>query len=276
MVRTRTILSISTLGILTALTGCPEDKPAAPPAAPTATPPPAPVAPAAPTAAAPAAPAAPNAPAAPAAAPGATGTVKGTVAFAGSAPEMPALKREADAFCGKTKMKDETVLVKNGVLQNVVVRVANVAGTFAPPATEAAVSQDNCMYRPRVQGVLAGQSVSIKNGDPAMHNVHTYKGAASWFNQAQLAGSPAIVKKFPDSSVVVKFKCDVHPWMTGYVAVNQNPFFAVTGEDGTFEIKDVPAGKYTVEAWHEKLGTKTAEVTVAPGAPAETKFEFKE
>jgi plastocyanin len=276
MVRTRSALILSFFGaLIVPLAGCPEDKPAAPPPAPAA-PPPASAAPAAAPAAAPGAPAAaPGAPAAAPAAGGATGSIKGAVAFTGTAPAPTPLKREADAFCGKTKMNDEQVLVNgNKTLKNVLVRLSNVAGTFPAPAAAAEIKQDNCMYRPRVQAIVAGQAISIKNGDQTLHNVHTYKGAATLFNQAQLAGSPAIEKKFSDSGAVIKFKCDVHPWMTGYVAVNQNPFFAVTGEDGSFELKDVPAGKYTVEAWHEKFGMKSAEVTVAAGAPAEAKFSF--
>jgi hypothetical protein len=268
---------LSFAGAVTLLTGCPEDKPATPPTpvAP-ATPPPATPPPATPPAGTP--PAA-NPAGTPPAAAGATGSLKGSVAFAGKAPALPPINRAADAFCGgKAKtMPDDTVMVnKNNTLKNVLVRVTNVAGTFPAPTTNAEIKQDNCTYTPRVQGMVSGQTISIKNGDATLHNVHTFKGTTSWFNQAQLAGSAAIDKKMPDGAVVVKFKCDVHPWMTGYVAVNPNPFFAVTGDDGSFEIKDVPAGKYTVEAWHEKYGVKTADVTIAAGAPAEAKFEFKE
>jgi plastocyanin len=277
----RTLLTTSLLGALVTLgTGCPEEKKEAAPAAPAA----APAAPAAP-AAAPAAPAAPAAvapgaaaPAAPgAAAPGAggTGSIKGAVAFTGKAPELPKISRKADAYCGKTpEMVDESVVVnKNSTLKNVVVRVTNApAPTGATPPT-AAITQDNCSYTPRVQVILTGQPIGIRNGDQTLHNVHAYKGAATLFNQAQLAGSPVIEKKFADGGAVIKFKCDVHPWMLGWVVVNPNSFYAVTGDDGSFEIKDVPAGKYTVEAWHEKYGVKSAEVTVG-GAPSDTKFAF--
>ena len=114
----------------------------------------------------------------------------------------------------------------------------------------------------------------MRNSDQTLHNVHTYKGTSTLFNQAQVPGTAKIEKKFTDNGAMLKFKCDVHQWMTGYVWVQNNPYFAVTGDDGSFEIKDVPAGKYTVEAWQEKLGTKTVEVTVAAAAPAEAKFSF--
>jgi hypothetical protein len=107
-----------------------------------------------------------------------------------------------------------------------------------------------------------------------LHNVHTYKGPATLFNMAQPQGMPPMKKKFATVGDVVKFKCDVHPWMTGYVVVTDNPHFAVTGDDGSFEIKDVPAGKYTVEIWHEKYGSQTKELTVADGKAADLKSEF--
>ena len=130
------------------------------------------------------------------------------------------------------------------------------------------------MYRPRVQGIVAGQTLAIKNGDPTLHNVHTYKGTSTLFNQAQVPGTPNIEKKFTDNGAMLKFKCDVHQWMTGFVWVQNNSYFAVTGDDGSFSIKGVPAGKYEIEAWSERLGTKKAEVTIAADKPAEVKFEY--
>lgn len=205
--------------------------------------------------------------------PSKTGDVKGVVTFTGKAPEMPELKRATDPFCGKTKMKDEEVLVKDGKLKNVVVHI-NGAPAAEPPKDPVVIDQDNCMYRPRVVGVVAGQAVKIKNSDKTLHNVHTYKGTSTLFNLAQVPDAPAIEKTFNDSGVLLKFKCDVHQWMTGYAWVQNNPYFAVTGDDGTFEIKGVPAGKYEIEAWHERFGTKKGEVTVAEGKPAEVSFEF--
>ena len=121
----------------------------------------------------------------------------------------------------------------------------------------------------------AGQTVEIRNSDQTLHNVHTYKGTATLFNLAHIQGTGPQKKKFPTVGDVVKFKCDVHPWMTGWVLVTDNPYFAVTGDDGSFTIKDVPAGKYTVEVWHEKLGTQTKEVTVSRRRAGDLKLEFK-
>lgn len=206
----------------------------------------------------------------------AAGGVKGTVKLNGKAPAAKELNMKSDPFCAKqSAAKDEEVVVgAGGGLKNVVVRVAKGAPAGgAAPTGEAVLDQQGCIYKPRVVVAQAGQTVAIKNSDQTLHNVHTYKGPVTLFNQAQVFGMPAIKKKFTNGDVV-KFKCDVHPWMTGYVVVTDNPFHAVTGDDGSFNIANLPAGKYTLEAWHEKFGTKTAEITVAEGKPTEAKFEF--
>lgn len=199
-----------------------------------------------------------------------------TVAFTGTAPTPAKLKREADPFCAKTPMTSEDVLVKDGKLANVMVRVTKGAeGTFPAPATPALITQDNCMYRPRVVGAVTGQTIQIESKDQTGHNVHTYKGDESLFNRAQNAPG-SFTKTTDDMNTkdgVITFKCDIHPWMTGYVVVNSNPYFAVTDATGVAKL-DLPPGKYTIEAWHEKYGTKTQDVTVEAGKPLDLKFEY--
>jgi plastocyanin len=206
---------------------------------------------------------------APAAQPAGANAIKGTVKLTGPAPEMKMLKREADPFCGRVQMKDEEVIVgAAGGLKNALVRLTKgVTGSYPAPATPALIDQSECMYRPRVQGIIAGQPITIRNSDQTLHNVHTYKGASTIFNQAEIPGMAPMVRQLDASGQIVKFKCDVHPWMTGYIAVSTHPFFAVTGDDGTFTIPGVPAGTYTIEAWHERFGTTTGEVTVAADKP---------
>jgi plastocyanin len=230
---------------------------------------------------APAAPASASSGAAPAtaaAAPGAAGSavIKGLVTLQGTPPEVKLIKRETDPFCARKQMKEEEVIVgAGGALKNVLVRISKgVSGHYEPPAEGATLDQTDCMYRPRVQGIMAGQSLIIKNGDQTLHNVHSYKGPSTIFNQAQVPGLGPMAKKFNESGDIIKFKCDVHPWMTGYVGVSNHPFFAVTGDDGAFTIPKVPAGTYTLEAWHERYGSKTAEITVADDKPTEIKFVF--
>ena len=204
-------------------------------------------------------------------------TLKGTVVLKGKAPARKELNMKSDPFCAKqpAQQDEEVVAGKGGALKNVVVRIAKgLTGTFPTPPEEVVMDQAGCAYKPHVTVAQAGQTVTIKNSDQTLHNVHTYKGPSTLFNQAQLFGTPPIKKKAPSAGDVIKFKCDVHPWMTGYLVVTDSPFFAVTGADGAFSIPNLPPGEYTVEAWHEKLGTKQAKVTVAAGKPAELKIEL--
>jgi hypothetical protein len=205
-----------------------------------------------------------------------TAPVKGTVTLTGKAPEAKMINRGADPFCAKTPMREEEVVVgPNGGLKNVLVRISKgISGNYEPPMTNATLDQSACMYRPRVQGMMSGQSLLIRNSDQTLHNVHSYKGPSTLFNQAEVPGLPPIAKKFNNAGDIIKFKCDVHPWMTAYVGISNHPFFAVTGDDGTFAIPKVPAGKYTLEAWHERYGSKTAEITVEADTPMETNFQF--
>jgi hypothetical protein len=227
----------------------------------------------------PAAPPPGSVPAAPAtAAKGGTGnaTITGTVKLTGTPPQMQLTKRQADPFCAKTPMKEEDVVVSaGGGLKNVVVRVIKgLSGRYDPPAASAVVDQSACMYRPRVQGIMLGQPLQIKNSDQTLHNVHGYKGPSTLFNQAEIPGQPPMTKQLTSADEIVKLKCDVHPWMTGWVLVSSHPFFAISGDDGSFKITGLAPGSYTVEAWHERYGAKTAEITVAADKPAEASFQF--
>jgi plastocyanin len=207
---------------------------------------------------------------------GATGTIKGVANFAGKGPEMkvPTKRKEAE-LCKDKEVKYNAVLVNNGKLQDVLVRVMDVKGKFEAPKEKAVLDQKDCMYTPRIQAVMEGQEIDVKNGDATLHNVHAKKGAESLFNQAQPKGSPAITKEWDDSAVI-KFTCDVHPWMRAFVVVHDNPFHAVTKDDGSFTIDKVPVGKYEVEAWHSQFGAKKASVEVAEGKTAEIKFDYAE
>jgi len=203
-------------------------------------------------------------------------TLAGTVDFTGAAPAAVKLNREADAFCAKKSFNDEAVIVKNKKLVNVWVHVVkgapdSKAGDDAP---EVVVNQTDCMYRPRVQAALVGQKVVARNGDPILHNVHTYLGPATLFNKGMPDSGAKPITHVAGKNGVIRWKCDVHEWMRAYIGVNKNPFQAVTGEDGAFKIDGLPPGTYTLEAWHEVFGTKTVEVTVAAGKPASATFAF--
>ncbi|MBU8898311.1 TonB-dependent receptor [Corallococcus sp. H22C18031201] len=244
---------------LMALPACKKDEAPPAPAPSTETP--------APSAARPAAPVA--------AAPAGKGVVKGVVKFAGEAPVMADLPASLDSACEGRPAKEQSVLVKDGRLQNVLVRVKGpVAGAPPAPTTPVLVDQSKCTYLPRVQGAMPGQQVMFKNSDGTLHNVRGVVGTKPVFNVAQPPSAAPVEKALPADADVLKLKCDVHPWMAAFVVSNANPFFATTGEDGAFTLTGLPAGTYTLEAWHETLGTKTAEVTVKDDAPAEATFDF--
>jgi plastocyanin len=252
------LLALSTAGVM--LVCCKKDEaPAAQPSAPAATATPAPAA-------------------AKAGLTSGGGGVKGTVVMTGTPPERKEVNMKADPYCAGKQgdTKDEEVITgAGGVLKNAVVRIAmGLTEKYSPPAEDITVDQTGCMYRPRVQVASAGQTVIIRNSDQTLHNVHTYSGPSTLFNQAQVSGMPPLKKKFPRPGDVVKFKCDVHPWMTGYVLVTDNPFRAVTGDDGGFNLHDIPPGEYTLEVWHERLGTKQVKVTIAADKTQELKIEL--
>jgi hypothetical protein len=137
------------------------------------------------------------------------------------------------------------------------------------------IDQKGCQYLPHVQGVMVGQKVKIVNSDPTLHNIHAHAKANPEFNQGQPFQGMEMEKVFDKVEVMIPFRCDVHPWMASYMGVLDHPFFAVSKADGSFEIPNLPPGSYTLEAWHESLGTQTADVTVAAGAPADANFSFK-
>jgi plastocyanin len=200
---------------------------------------------------------------------GIASAIEGEVHFAGAVPVAGKLHREADPYCARVEMTDPTVLVSNGKLANVWVHVVN--GPPAPPsATTLEIDQKDCMYTPRVTAAVVGEKIVARNGDPVLHNVHTYVDASTLFNRGMPNDKAAPIEFSATQEGVIKWKCDVHPWMRGYTGVSRNPYQAVTGTDGTFRIANVPAGRYTVEAWHEKYGLKSVEIT----APAHVVFTY--
>jgi plastocyanin len=202
--------------------------------------------------------------------------IQGVVRFTGTAPEMKMPSKRKDAeFCKREDVPANAVRVKNGKLADVLVRLApgSIPGAFSPPKQHALVEQRGCMFVPRIQGVVAGQEIDIVNRDGTLHNVHTFKGAETWFNQAQPKGSPEISKEL-DQAMIVKLTCDVHPWMRGFVVVSDHPFFAVSGEDGRFAIDHLPAGRYTLEAWHSRYGWKKTTVSVAADTAVIVSFSY--
>ncbi len=211
---------------------------------------------------------------------GPTGTIKGTVSITGEIPEMPLLRRGADPKCDNGEMRAETILTDGaGGLANVVVRIKPGTVPAFTPSAKISVDQNDCMYRPRVQGGVVGQTVEVTNSDKTTHNVHARhlplgkrQGIDTIINKAQPAGV-SMTFELGDEPVA-KLKCDYHGWMQGYVVVSDNPYFSVSGKDGSFEIKGVPTGTMQVEAWHEYLGMKQAELVVDKDGVATLEIKY--
>lgn len=206
-------------------------------------------------------------------------TLTGTVTYVGQVPSFRPIDMNADPVCAGKHTEpvypEALVLGEGNTVANIFVQVKDsfAQGDYLPPTAPVVIDQRGCLYHPHVTGVLAGQPLQFWNSDGVLHNVHGTPTANREFNLGMPATltEKAVTLNTPEELVPVK--CDVHPWMSAYVAVMTHPYFDVTGDDGRFAIT-VPPGTYTVEIWHEKLGTRTAEVTVADGETASVDFEL--
>jgi len=218
------------------------------------------------------------------------GTISGAVAFTGTPPAPKKIATDADPACGQKNpnLSTEDTVVKDGKLANALVYIKEgtlADGTkigdwsFKTPAEAVTLNQDGCHYKPHVSAVMVNQNLNITNSDPTQHNIHfTPKNNPDW-NQSQPNGAAPLTHSFKVAEVLVPVKCNQHPWMKAYVAVLKHPFAAVSAEDGSFTIKGVPPGTYTVVAWHEggQTGTeKTMQVTVPASGSAKADFAFGE
>ncbi len=207
-------------------------------------------------------------------------TVRGTVHFEGKIPAAKAINMAADPVCAKQHpspvLAQPVVTDSNGDLQNVVVFVSDGLGDqkFDPPAQPATVEQKGCLYQPHVMAMRANQPLEVVNDDSTSHNIHPTPANNREWNKAEPPGSK-LEEAFAREEVAIPVKCNVHPWMKGYIAVFKHPFFAVTGKDGAFDLSNLPPGTYTIKAWHETLGSSTQTVTVGANETKEISFVFK-
>jgi plastocyanin len=205
--------------------------------------------------------------------------VSGRVSFEGAVPENPPVKVSSDPACMRANANGltfENYIVKDGGLDNVFVYVKDGLGNyyFDVPAEPVKLDQQGCRYTPHVLGVRVGQPVEIANSDETTHNVHALPDTNGEFNFAQYIKGQKTVKTFTAPEVMVPLKCDLHGWMNAFVGVVEHPYFAVTAGGGRFEIRNLPAGKYTIEAWHEKAGTRTQVVTVGEKESKDVTFTY--
>jgi len=220
------------------------------------------------------------APAAPVVDAATAATVTGKVKFEGTAPASQPIKLSADPYCQKANpgLTTETEIVgKDGSVENVFVYVKDGLGnrTFPTPSEPVVMDQKGCHYTPHVFGIQVGQPLQIVNSDDTLHNVHGLPKANKEFNQGQPIQGMKMTHTFSTKEVMVPFKCDVHGWMNAWVGVLDHPYYAVTSADGSFSLKGLPPGTYTIEAWHEKLGTQTQTVTVGDREAKDIAFTFK-
>ncbi|HWM95376.1 MAG TPA: carboxypeptidase regulatory-like domain-containing protein [Thermoanaerobaculia bacterium] len=207
------------------------------------------------------------------------GGVKGAVNYSGPDTDTP-IAMNADPTCASlhsTPVDTGKYQVKEGKLGNVFVYVkTGLEGkSFPTPTEKKTLDQQGCQYHPHVMGIQVGQPLTVKNSDATLHNIHAMPKSNPEFNQGQPIKDMSFDKTFEKAEVMVPFKCDVHPWMNAYVGVLDHPYYAVSGEDGSFSIDKLPAGTYTLEAWHEELGTATQQVTVAANQTVDVNFDFQ-
>ncbi len=206
-------------------------------------------------------------------------SLTGKVLFEGAPPAPQLIRMDADPACllqhKEGAMSEEVVVNPNGTLKNVFVYVREglEGKTFEPPKEPVIFDQKGCHYEPHVFGIRVNQPLQILNSDGTLHNVHSLPKNSKEFNLGMPIQGMKLTQKFTAPEVMVKIKCEVHPWMAAYAGVLDHPFFAVTGEDGSFILKDLPSGEYVLEAWHERYGTQTATVKVPE--TTEASFTFK-
>ncbi|MBI4227294.1 MAG: carboxypeptidase regulatory-like domain-containing protein [Candidatus Omnitrophica bacterium] len=207
------------------------------------------------------------------------GSITGQVLFEGPPPPVKEIQFGAEKQCALGHQAPPTyedlVVNGNGTLKGVLVYVTeSVPGDFPAPAEPVVVDQRGCVFAPHVAVARVGQPVEFRNSDPVLHNVRGKSAQGQGFNVAQPVQGMKTAKTFKTPELGMLLRCDVHFWMTSYLHVLAQPFYALTQDDGAFTIQGLPAGTYTLEAWHEKLGTQTQTVTVADGQAAPATFTF--
>ncbi|HKP13923.1 MAG TPA: hypothetical protein VJZ91_17505 [Blastocatellia bacterium] len=194
------------------------------------------------------------------------GAITGKVVFTGAPPELEPLNMTSDAACAASgDTRPEVVVVNNGRLKNVFVYVkgAGVDAYRFPVGGPVTLDQKDCRYVPHMLGVQVGQPLRITNSDRTDHNVHPTPKKNDGFNVSQAHGDAPFERVFAHEEVMIPVQCNQHNWMRANIGVLDHPFFAVTGDDGSFAIKDVPPGEYTLVFWHEVYGEQSVPVSVA-------------
>lgn len=211
----------------------------------------------------------------------AASSISGTVVYEGRVPTLRPLTMDADPACAKMHTKpvpnEMLVLGSGNTMANILVWVSKglpAGKTWPAPKTPVTLDQKGCQYVPHVMGIMVGQTYRILNSDGILHNVHALPKINKAFNRAMPPTVKEATATFDKEEAIFQIKCDVHPWMSAYVGVFTHPFFSVTGTDGKYTISGLDPGTYEITAWHERLGTQTASVTVGVSGTATHNFKF--
>jgi len=211
-----------------------------------------------------------------------TGSLSGTVHFQGKAPDLRPIVMDKDRVCANeqtgTVLAEDGRVNANGTLPNAFVYISKAAGSnlsTTAPSNSVTLTQKGCTFVPHVLGIMVGQPLQVVTEDPTTHNIHinATKGNRDW-NVSQQPGTPSITTRFSQSAIMVPVRCNIHPWMEAYIGVVNNPYYAVTGDDGSFLIRNVPPGDYTLSVWTATFGTQERSVAVRVGESARVDFTF--
>ena len=207
------------------------------------------------------------------------GSIKGHVHVTGKVPGNSVIRMGKDPKCsemnkGKQVIQEAVKATIDGSLANVFVRLEGAFPATPVPKTPVTIDQRSCFYSPRVAGVRVGQTLEIRNDDNLLHNVHSVSNHDNQFNFGQAKAGVVDSFKMKNEEVMMRLGCDIHSWMTAYVGVVTNPYFAVSDASGAFEIKNVPAGTYTIDAWHERFGPLKKSVKVMAGGTVAVDFSY--
>jgi hypothetical protein len=209
------------------------------------------------------------------------GSVTGTIRYSGKKPAPKVIDMSSDPACVEAhhgKAFDESLMIgPKGAVGNAFVYIkSGLEGkNFEPSTTPVVIDQRGCWFHPRVLGIQTNQPLQVINSDPVTHNIHPMAEVNREWNHSQGPDDPPITRKFLKPEVMIPVKCNIHSWMRDYIGVLDHPYFAVTALDGSFEIKNLPTGTYTIGVWQEKLGTQEQTITVSPQQSAKAEFMFK-
>ena len=209
------------------------------------------------------------------------GSISGTLKYTGKRPAPKLIDISQDPTCVKAhkgKAYDESLVVDSkSNLANafIYIRKGLEGKVFEVPTTPVTLDQSGCWFRPHVLGIMVGQQLTITNSDPVTHNIHPVAQINREWNHSMGPGDAPLQRKFTKPEIMVPVKCNIHDWMHSFIGVTDNPYFAVSKDDGTFKIENLPPGTYTLGVWHEKLGVQEQTISVSSKSDTPANFTFK-